>query len=364
MNIVDRTYDLIARGRSSNRPPSIPTGHHKYDEHLYGIRQGQYILIGGETGTGKSYFVRSTYIHNVYSHYKRINNTATLDVQFIDFSLEIPAEINLSHAITRKLWEEHQRVLPVSKLHSWRETRLSEADYNLAESYRQFFYGMHEKLSVIDQETNPRTFHDTLMEAALANGTFTSSGNDISKCGVYTPHNPNKFVIVLFDTLNLADMDESYAKVVMDKISRYAVWFRNKCNFTFIMVQQFNSDLDAFSRNSKDKGFHQPVLKDFMDTTRPTKDATTVIGLYAPYKHYRVPTGLMSQAQAEKAGIFRGYDIVKLQDWFISLHVLKNRYGRPNIWLPMKFDGELGLFSDLPAALHMTIDDYARATTH
>ena len=366
MNIVDRTYDLISRGRSPNRPPSIPTGYSKYDVNIYGIRQGQYILIGGETGTGKSYLVRSTYIHNVYNHFKRINDPSVLDVQFVDFSLEIPAEINLSHAITRKLWEEHRKVLPVSKLHSWEEARLSQEDFDLASGFKEYFYEMHRKLAVIDQETTPQIFHDVLMEVALTNGTFSSSGSDISRCGVYTPHNPNKFIIVLFDTLNLADMEESYAKAVMDRISRYAVWFRNKCNFTFIIVQQFNSDMDAASRSGqRDRGFQQPVLKDFMDTTRPTKDANVVIGLYAPYKHYKPPTGLSVTAETEqRARLFRGYDILRLQDWFVSLHVMKNRYGRPSIWLPLKFDGELGLFTDLPHALNMNDEEYRKATNH
>jgi hypothetical protein len=349
MNVVDRTYDLIDRGMSSNRPPSIPSGYNKYDSILHGIRQGTYILIGGETGTGKSKFIRKTYVHNVYDHYKRIDNPNVLDVQFIDFSLEITAEANLADAMTHKCFVDHGKILPISSIFSWGNTRLSAADRTLIEEYRPYFQDFHRKLAVVDRETDPTLFHDVLMEAALSNGTFSTESAHISNCGVWTPHNPNKVIIVLMDTLNLAD--GTVTKTTMDAISRIGVWFRNKCNFTIVVVQQFNSDIAAVDRSRF--GITTPILKDFMDSTRPTKDCTMALGLYAPYRHFKPQDPL-----------FRGYDILKMKEWLVSLHVMKNRYGVPNACIPLKFDGALGVFSELPPAEDMTDRHYQQATSH
>jgi hypothetical protein len=190
------------------------------------------------------------------------------------------------------------------------------------------------------------------MEAALRNGSFDIQADHISNCGVWTPNNPNKMIIVLLDTLNIVDKEQSaIAKGVMDNISRLAVWYRNKCKFTFVIVQQFNSDLSDFQRAMK--GISTPILKDFMDSTRPTKDCDVAIGLYAPYKHFKAdrPT-------------FKDYDLIRMGPWLETLHVLKNRYGPSTGVVPLKFDGAVGLFTELPHALSMTDEEYRKATTH
>lgn len=354
MGIYQKTKALVDLGRSDNIL-AIPTNIPKIDKYIYGTRQGCYYLYGAESGVGKTTFVRETHMHKVYEHFKRINDPSKLDVHFIDFSLEISAEINIASAITRKIFHDYQRVIPVDKLLGWQqdEGKLTDEQYRLFCSYEDYFTEFERKLSVIDEETTPTIFHDILLEFAKRNGTFSKEGRWISECGTYTPNNKQLYVIVLIDTVNLADMDSGHetVKSSIDRISRLCVWFRNKCNFTPIVIQQFNAEISAVDRARY--GITTPLLRDFEDSKRTTKDANVVFGLYDAQRHMK-----------EDQTIFKGYDISILRSWFRSIHLLKNRNSEPNKFIALKFDGAVGTFNQLLPASEMGENDYRLATQH
>lgn len=354
MSIVDRTLGLIDDGRSG-RVLSIPFGLTKLDQFLFGIRQGMYYLIGAESGVGKTTFAREKFMHNAYEVYKRVDNPRTLDVQFVDFSLEITAEFNMGAAMARKAFLDYQKVIPVASLFGWdkHDGKLSDEDYRLIQAMSPYFRDFEEKMLVVDEETTPTRFHDTLMRVAERNGRFEREARWIGDRGTYTPFNPNKFVIVMIDTVNLSENDAGSegVKSAIDAISKYARQFRNKCNFVIVMIQQFNAEISAVDRSRY--GITTPLLRDFEDSKRTTKDASVVIGLYEPTRHMK-----------DGNTTFLGYDLRKLTSWMRSAHILKNRYGRSNVYVPLKFDGAAGVFTQLPDALLMTEEEYTKATTH
>lgn len=354
MSLRQRTVDLIDLGRSDHIL-AIPTKVAKVDQYIYGTRQACYYLYGAESGVGKTTYVREKHMHVPYELYKQINNPTLLDVEFIDFSLEISAEINAGAALTRKIWMDYQKVMPVDKIFGWNQAsgKLTEEEYRLVRSYDNYMDDFERKLLVIDQETTPTLFHDILMDAAKRNGTFSREGRWVSECGIYTPTNPRKYIIVLVDTVNLADMDSGHdtVKSSIDRISRLCVWFRNKCGFTPIIIQQFNAEISAVDRSRY--GISTPLLRDFEDSKRTTKDANVVFGLYDPQRHLK-----------EGTTTFKGYDISILKSWFRSLHLLKNRNSEPNKVIPLKFDGAVGVFEQLPDATEMGDTEYMIATRH
>jgi len=348
---ANSTFDLINAGRSSTTPKlkfNIP----KLDEVLFGIKQRHTYLLGGDTGTGKTSFTRSVFIDNVYEQFLAVNDTDLLDVLFVDCSLEVPKEMNYASTITRLAYKDYQKVIPPNKMFSW-STPLSEDDNTIVTSYREYINGMSRKMIVVDNEINPTQFHDILMEVALRNGSFSREGRFIDDCGDYTPNNPNLHVIVTFDTLNLAALDSGHTTVKssIDRISRIGLRFRNKCNFIFVPIQQFNSDLATTDRARF--GIQGPILKDFMDSTGPTKDAMVILGLYSPMRYLR-----------DDQTIWRGYDVAQLKSWLVSVHIMKNRYGQAQKYAALKFDGALGMFTQLKDASLMTPQDYDLATRH
>jgi replicative DNA helicase len=351
-NALENTYQAIRDGFKGNKP-FITTYLPKLDQYIYGIKQGTTYLVGGDTGTGKSSFCRSTFIHNPYEQYLKINDPNKMDITLVDFSLEISKELNMATGLSRKIFLDTGKVLPVGKLLSWSQDKMSPGEMQIVENYKDYFSQFSKKLLVIDDDVTPTQFHDAMMDIARAVGSFKDEKRWISDCGEYKLHNPNMHVIIVFDTLNLAELEDKYKniKAVIDRISRTAIKFRNKCNFIFVMVQQFNSDIASTDRARF--GITAPSLKDFMDSTGPTKDSTVAIGLYSPARYFK-----------EDQPLFKKYNIAQLKNWFVSLHILKNRYGASMKFVPCKFDGAVGVFTQLPEPEFMTPEEYHKATNH
>lgn len=352
LNALDNTYQAIREGFKGNKP-FVTTNLAKLDQYIYGIKQGTTYLVGGDTGTGKSSFCRGTFIHNPYEQYLKINDASKMDITLVDFSLEISKELNMATGLSRKIFLDTGKVLPVGKLLSWGPERMAPEELQIVENYKDYFTQFSKKLLVIDDDITPTMFHDALMDIAKAVGKFKHEDRWISACGEYTLNNPNMYVIIVFDTLNLAELEERYKniKAVIDRISRTAIKFRNKCNFIFVPVQQFNSDIASTDRARF--GITAPSLKDFMDSTGPTKDSTVAVGLYSPARYFK-----------EDQPLFKRYDISKLKNWFISLHIMKNRYGASMKYVPCKFDGAVGVFTQLPEPELMTPEQYYKAINH
>ena len=352
MGIYTRTLGMVEDGMSS-RILAIPTRIPKYDEFVYGTRQGTYYLYGAESGVGKTTFAREKHMYIPYEFYKQVNDPTKLDVHFVDFSLEITAEVNMAAAASRKIYLEHQRILPVAKMMGWDKSggTISEANLQILHSYRDYFTEFETKLTSVDEDITAVKFHDILMEVCKSHGSFSREGRWVWECGLYTPNNPALFLIAFIDTINLTDTDpeNKTIKSTIDKVSRMVVWFRNKCNLTAIVIQQFNADISATDRSRF--GVSTPLLRDFEDSKRTTKDANVVFGLYDPSRHLK-----------DGKDTFKGYDITILKSWFRSLHLLKHRNGQTNKFIPLKFNGLAGVFDQLPDALAMTPEEYVIAT--
>lgn len=336
----------------SGRLLTVPTKLTKYDEYVYGTRQGCYYLYGGETGTGKTRFVRDKHVYTPYDFYKQIGDPARFDFNVLDFSLEISAQENMACAISRKLYLEHKLVIPPERLFSW-GGNLEPSTLEKVKALTPYFEEFEKKLFVIDEETTPTRFHDVLLAYAKKHGKFKKEGAFISECEGYEPNNPNLYTMVIVDTINLADVEPPHdgVKSSIDRISRICVWFRNKCGFTPIIIQQFNAEISAVDRSRY--GIKTPLLRDFEDSKRTTKDANVVFGIFDPQRHMK-----------EDESHFMGYDINTLRSWFRSLHLLKHRNGQSNKFIPLQYKGAVGIFEQLPEAKNMTPQDYAAYTRY
>lgn len=346
MGTYSKLKALIEKGRTGGSA-GIPTGVPKYDQFVFGTRQGCYFLYGGETGSGKTKFVREAHIYEMYDVYKRINDTTKLDVRFLDFSLEITGEENMANLYCRKLYKDTGCLIGVEKLLSWKGV-INDEEFKQFEGYEEYFTEFEDKVITITEECTPSIYHNTLLAYAKANGTFEfPEETAISNMGSYTPDNPNLYTIIVMDTINLTDLEKGQVvKQSIDRISRISVWFRNVCNFTPIIIQQFNAEIAGTDRGRY--GVRTPMLRDYEDSKRCTKDANVVVGLFDPMRH-----------NMEE---FNGYNILVLKSWFRSLHILKNRNGEPNKWVPLKFSGAISSFEQMPNADVMGEMEYTETT--
>lgn len=323
-------------------------------EFTYGTRKGTYILIGAETGVGKTKFARDQFMFAPYDYYKKMNDPSKLDVHFIDFSLEITAKENMINAIIRKIYKDTGRSIPYRKVMGFsKDFRLTNEEQILIKSYRKYFEEYEKKLTVIDGAVTATKFHDTLLTHFRKHGKFSKDDGSmsISKLGMYTPNNAQLLTVGIVDTINLADNEQGQVnKQSIDRISKIALIFRNVCNFTPVVIQQFNADNSDIQRQRH--GIKTPMLRDFEDSKRTTKDANLIIGLWDPTRY---------QQQTMKFGK-TVLDVGQLRTWLVSAHVLKNRNGTTNKRFPLRFLGAVSMFEEFPS--DMGPMEYANLTKY
>lgn len=85
-------------------------------------------------------------------------------------------------------------------------------------------------LTIWDKSLNSVSFFKLMKDLADKNGKFYEEQNR----KFYTPDNPDKVVLVVIDHLALSQPQTGNSlKNEMDAISKVAVQFRNRCNFSF-----------------------------------------------------------------------------------------------------------------------------------
>ena len=350
--IFDKAMNLIDEGMSGKNIGVPFEGCPKLTSYLYGTRKSTYYLYGAETGVGKTKFARDQHMYAVYDYYKKINNEKELDVRFIDFSMEITSEENMINAIIRKIYKDHKRVIQYNKIMGLhKDFYLTPDELKLVESTRTYFEELEKKLIVIADQITPTFYHDVLLTHFRKVGTFANDDGSmaVSRLGAYTPHNPQLLTVGIVDTINLAETEKGQTyKQSIDRISKISLTFRNICGYTPVIVQQFNADNSEIQRQKH--GQKTPMLRDFEDSKRTTKDANVVVGLWDPVR-YKVETVEVGNSV---------YDITQLKSWFVSAHILKNRNGHTSKRAALRFIGAASIFEEFPD--RMNAMDYARLT--
>lgn len=352
MSIFDEAMHLIKEGMTGKNIGVPLENCPKLTEYIYGTRRSTYYLIGAETGVGKTKFARDQHMYAVYDYYKKINDEKVLDVQFLDFSMEITSSENMINAIIRKIYKDHGRMIPYDKIMGFRRGYyLTPEEQKLVETKRKYFEDFEKKLIVIADQITPTFYHDVLLTHFRKVGKFAKDDGSmaVSRLGAYTPNNPQLLTIGIVDTINLAETEKAQSyKQSIDRISKISLTFRNICQHTPVIIQQFNADNSDIQRQRH--GQKTPMLRDFEDSKRTTKDANVIVGLWDPVR-YQVETVDVGTSV---------YDITQLKSWFVSAHILKNRNGNTNKRAALRFIGGASMFEEFPEK--MTSMDYARLT--
>lgn len=288
------------------------------------IQKGTYYTIGGETGSGKTAFTDHAFL---YSPYDYIMNKDIISLKVIYFSLEIDYKIKLIKGIARRLYIDTGILLSVNEL-------LSKGSYTLPkdvrykiDSYREYFDKLDEVLDIYDGSYTPSHIKNILAKYAKENGNWIKRDGK----NVYIPNDKNRYTIVVIDHVGLISPDGQTKKQAIDEVSKTMIFYRNLCNFTPVIVSQFNRTISSTDRFKIKRV--EPQLSDFMDSSATQQDANIVFGLFAPYR-YDIDN-------------YKGYNVSELDNEFRALHILKNRDGDDNAVLGLQFKGAVGHFSEL-----------------
>lgn len=317
----------------------IPMGLEKLSYHICNIQKGRYDVLGGATGTGKTAVVDSGYLYNPINFLEK-NPDYQDRLNILYFSIEITPKKKLAKLITHKLYDDHGILLDSKHLFSRGSVGLLEpAIDKKVNEYQHYFESILDNYVEFYASASPNFVYKVVMDHAERNGVMVRDPKTNAIVS-YTPNDPRLITLIIIDHVGLIDgnaEDKGSKKAGIDRLSRMLVVFRNELQYSPVVVSQFNRGIDGMDRKKFDS--QEPMLSDFKDSGSTQEDADTAIALFNPHKY-----GLEKH---------RGYDVSKIKRRYRSLHILKNRDGMDNLALGLKFLGEVGKFTELPAADEM-----------
>jgi hypothetical protein len=152
----------------------------------------------------------------------------------------------------------------------------------------------------------------------------------------YTPRDPNEFVIVICDHVDLCKSTRGMdSKHKIDELGRICVELRNLVGYTFVLVQQLNRDIGRTDRLKFSGEDLQPMAEDFKNTGNLIEDANVVLALFNPSVYKHIHTHL-------------GYDLDRLKKYYRSVHILQSRETECFVNKGLFFLGEIGAFIEMP----------------
>lgn len=339
----------------------IPFEFQRFRKFIPGIQKSKYYLVTASSGVGKTQIADYMFLHTPYE-FMTNNPESEITVKIFYYSLEMDKLSKIFKWACYKMFKEHGIYTTPNQLQSIGENRCSQELYDKYVETRDYFEKMEEHVIIHDEGINPYGIFKEVTAYAMANGTvhkkqkhiYDNATGEVSETievfDYYVPNNPNEYVIILVDHIGLitTEKGKNLHETITKLSSKDLIQLRNKYGYIPVVVQQQAAEKEKQEFTFKGQSIEsklEPSLDGLADNKLTQRDANLVFGLFAPNRY-----GIESH---------RGFDILRLQDYYRSLSVLKNREGISNIYTPLYFHGASGLFRELPKAKEMTKEQYA-----
>lgn len=341
MSIFDDLAREVQDGMDGNNA-GVPMGFKRLNNHI-SIRKSTKYLIGGYTGSGKTALVDDAFVLNPLDWYMKNFNETKIRLKLVYWSMERRRNFKLAKWISRKIFLDHGKLIPVTRLMGWcpKEQRMTKDEHDLFLMYRDYIEALLETVIILDGPENPTGMRKKMREIYLSHG----EEKDGEHKRIYTPNNPNLIIMKIKDHSGLIKKETGLAtkKDVIDKSSEDDRMERDYYGGSIVEVSQFNRDISSPIRLKA--GDVEPMLEDFKDTGSTQEDADVVLSLFDPMR-YKV---------ADPAG----YDLGRLRNeekhkMYRSLKILKNSYGGDDIRIGLAMQPVVGMFKEMPKFDQMT----------
>lgn len=339
----------------------------KLDKLLAGVQPGRYDLVGGGTGTGKTALVDLFYV--VTPLLNLYNNLETdLDYHIIYNTLEINTDRKIAKLACLLMYLQYGIILDWKELLSYSSDGeiLSDKKYNKVKELGKIIDFIESKITFLDGFVNPTRIKVAVEKLAKENGEIYHRIRKVGSKWIkgdipkdkskhpkdgyirkYFPYNKKKIFQVVTDHLGLLSPEREGGnsnirlmdKKLIDRHSKYCVYYRDFYRFSVVDVSQFNRELADIQRRKHEQ--LTPQLEDFKQTGNPAENADTVIAMMNPERYNIDP--------------YYDYLIKEMPKLFRAIFVLKNRNGTDMGMLAMRFIGECGHFCDLPNSKELKV---------
>lgn len=350
-NPFDRVLQVIDSSRAKDIN-SLPFGFPRFEQYLPGIEQGTYYLITGNTGAAKTQITDAMFMFHPFE-FLSTHKELGIKLKIFYFSLEISLEKKILMMISHYLKIKHNLSVSPRQLESKRlGEALGDDMFEKVKEGRSYVEKLMECVTIYQDIHNPFGIYKVIDNYAKSNGEikhreqeFVRKNETTGEKETYTqdvfdhyiPNDPNEYVIIIIDSLNLllpekvngVQMD---LKGAMEKVSKEAIMFCNRYKYIPVFIQQQSGQQESLD-NFKAKKL-RPSLNGLGETKLTGRDSAVCIGVFNPIRHE-----LSSDLQ---------YDMEIMQDNYKSIEILKDRYGQAGVKVGLGFNGACNYFTELP----------------
>jgi DnaB-like helicase C terminal domain len=326
MSKTDSLFERILRGRQGKNI-GLPTGLEKTDNITYGIQKQYVYTIFADSGSGKSSYTLYSFV------YKPITQSK-YDVNILYFSFEMSEQVLLAKLLTMYIYETYKKVVRYDEVLSLNEI-VDDEKFKLICDSKSWLETIEKKLTIIDTPITPAQMDKCLREWNEMYGRFISMSSHNEQ---YIKKDQEAYNLVIIDHVKLAKDNGKGTKATIDDEAALAIYYRNKCDNIFVMVQQANRNFKNMERRTS--GYQLLEMNDMSDSSGPAQASEVVIGLFNPFR--------------EKLMKLEGYNFKAMGDRVRILQVLKNRFGQSDKNVVLNFWGEINLFKEAPEPEEIT----------
>lgn len=342
---IESFDENFLRGRAGKNL-GIPMGFRRLSKYV-GLRRGVYYLIGGYTGSGKTSLLDDAFVLNPCKWFLENKNQTEIDLKILYFSMERKKDLKIAKWISRFIFLEHAKIVPIDQILGWQEIPSDEIAQLVEMEKLKVSELLEEVIDLYEEPINPTGVYKKVQEFAEEMGgeeievvIKDKKGTRVKK--IWKPKNPNQIVLVITDHIGLAKTERHEGRLlddkgVIDKYSEYMRRIRDYFNYSPVVLSQFNRDIANPMRIKN--GDVEPMLEDFKQSGDTQEDAEVVLSLFDPFRY--------------KVADPSGYNLDKLRDdqkrkKYRSLKILKNSYGPDDIRIGLAYQPEVGIFSEMP----------------
>lgn len=304
------------------------------------LRKKMFYMIMGSTGSGKSSLLYDCFMLNPLE----LSRGSSRSLKYILFSMERSKSYILAKWLVRRVFLDTGRLIPMHVLLNWYGDGLTPEALELIGRYEDYFTFLEEHIDIYEGSRSPDDIFRIVMGDAELDGEVVQV-SEYKKEYQLKPEKAHIDKVIALDHFGLTKTVLKYPnkKQAIDRLSEHIQYFRDFLGHSIIGVNQMNRDLSSPIYSKLDS--FEPHLDNAKETGTTVEAADVVLSVFDPLRYN---TNDRAYGNVE---IFR--DPLTGHKYFRNLKVLKNSYGIDDAPIGTVFQGETGVFRELPKSLYV-----------